>query len=349
MPIDYSKWKSIEVSDDEDDTHPNIDTPSLFRWRHQARLERMAEMKQQKEEVDEKKKTVKSRVEQIDEELEKCTDQTARIKLELEKADIKKQEEDFLRKEKELADKERLAPWNVDTIGKEAWSKSIVNKVTDKKPAPPPKNEDEESDRMMKYFKDNEKLLDKYARLKGFDQCEKFLLEHPHLCSEFATSYLTIEALNLAIDEKHDEMAIYAGNCITLQYLLELAKSLHALATNENVIKTFFKKIRAADASLHEDVRGRGEFVQGAPHETRQDQTRGGESPGGLDPQEVFESLPESMQEAFTSQSVEKLQDIATTMDSEVFQYHLNRCIASGLWVPNAKDAEEDAQSSSKA
>ncbi len=73
MPIDYSKWKNIEVlfmksngkislffvhvlneyagwrywlfqtftnkiSDDEDDTHPNIDTPSLFRWRHQARL-----------------------------------------------------------------------------------------------------------------------------------------------------------------------------------------------------------------------------------------------------------------------------------------------------------------------
>lgn len=37
-------------------------------------------------------------------------------------------------------------------------------------------------------------------------------------------------------------MALYAANCITLQYLLELAKSLHALATNENVIKTFFKK-----------------------------------------------------------------------------------------------------------
>ena len=33
----------IEISDDEDDTHPNIDTPSLFRWRHQARLDRQAE------------------------------------------------------------------------------------------------------------------------------------------------------------------------------------------------------------------------------------------------------------------------------------------------------------------
>lgn len=35
--IDYSVWDHIEVSDDEDDTHPNIDTPSLFRWRHQVR------------------------------------------------------------------------------------------------------------------------------------------------------------------------------------------------------------------------------------------------------------------------------------------------------------------------
>jgi cell division cycle protein 37 len=50
MPIDYSKWKNIEISDDEDDTHPNIDTPSLFRWRHQARLERQAEAEREKNE-----------------------------------------------------------------------------------------------------------------------------------------------------------------------------------------------------------------------------------------------------------------------------------------------------------
>ncbi|KAI6196717.1 Hsp90 chaperone protein kinase-targeting subunit [Aphelenchoides besseyi] len=346
MPIDYSKWKTIEVSDDEDDTHPNIDTPSLYRWRHQARLERMAEMKQQKEE-------------QIDEELAKCTEETARIKLELEKSDIKKQEEEFMRKEKELADKERLAPWNVDTIGREAWSKSIINKPSEKKPEPAPKNEDEESERMMKYFKDNEELLIKYAKLKGFNQCEKFLLEHPHLSSEFATSYLTIEALNLAIDENYDEMALYASNCITLQYLLELAKSLHAVPTNTNIISTFFKKIRAADESYmkmyHDEVDSFKERLTKraktkrelalAEAESEEKTRRIQESPGGMDPQEVFESLPESMQEAFQSQSVGKLQEIATTMDSEVFQYHLNRCIASGLWVPNAKDVEEPESS----
>jgi hypothetical protein len=37
-------------------------------------------------------------------------------------------------------------------------------------------------------------------------------------------------------------MGRIAENCITIQYLLELAKSLNALATNTNVIKNFFKK-----------------------------------------------------------------------------------------------------------
>lgn len=45
----------FQISDDEDDTHPNIDTPSLFRWRHQARVERMEERKKEQEEHEKKK------------------------------------------------------------------------------------------------------------------------------------------------------------------------------------------------------------------------------------------------------------------------------------------------------
>jgi len=50
--VDYSVWDHIEVSDDEDETHPNIDTASLFRWRHQARVERMEQFQKEKEELD---------------------------------------------------------------------------------------------------------------------------------------------------------------------------------------------------------------------------------------------------------------------------------------------------------
>ena len=35
----------MQISDDEDDVHPNVDTPSLFRWRHDARIKREDEEK----------------------------------------------------------------------------------------------------------------------------------------------------------------------------------------------------------------------------------------------------------------------------------------------------------------
>jgi len=39
-PFDYSKWDNIELSDDEDDVHPNIERESWFRMKHRARVER---------------------------------------------------------------------------------------------------------------------------------------------------------------------------------------------------------------------------------------------------------------------------------------------------------------------
>lgn len=43
----YSGRKNIEISANEDDIHPNIDTLSLFRWRYQERIERMEERKKE--------------------------------------------------------------------------------------------------------------------------------------------------------------------------------------------------------------------------------------------------------------------------------------------------------------
>ena len=59
--VDYKKWDHIEVSDDEDDTHPNIDTPSLFKWRHEARLQREEEMRKKKEAVEAEKRKIEQK------------------------------------------------------------------------------------------------------------------------------------------------------------------------------------------------------------------------------------------------------------------------------------------------
>ena len=64
--------------------------------------------------------------------------------------------------------------------------------------------------------------------------------------------------------------------------------------------------------------------------------------PGGLDPIEVFKSLPEKMREAFDTQDIPLLQKVLEGMPKEEAAYHMKRCADSGLWVPNGGAADED-------
>ncbi|VDM56409.1 unnamed protein product [Angiostrongylus costaricensis] len=334
MPIDYSKWKEIEVSDDEDDTHPNIDTPSLFRqafletiqsqgtahvqWRHQARLERMAEKKQKKEEIEKNKSTSNSKIEAI----LIYTLYTLKASLIVTSPEVMTWQD---------LEQERLEPWNVDTIGHEAFSSSRINKVGEKKP-PPKISDEEDTKRMTNFFDQNESLIQEYGKLNSLEESEEFILEHPHLASEYTANYLTIDALNLAIEHKEAEMSNIARQCIIIQYLLELAKNMNAIPTNVNIIKAFFKKFRSADpqylklytdevAAFEERLIRRAKEKRDAAlaeYEAEEKEKRIAAAPGGLDPQEVYESLPEEMRAAFDSQEVSKLQEVALTMDREV-------------------------------
>merc|ERR1712217_454982 len=55
-------------------------------------------------------------------------------------------------------------------------------------------------------------------------------------------------------------------------------------------------------------------------------------APGGLDPLEVFESLPPQMQVCFRSGDIEMLQKVASEMVPAEFKVHFDRCSDSGLW-----------------
>merc|ERR1712168_725865 len=108
------KWDHIEISDDEDDTHPNVDTPSLFRWRHQARLDRMKEREQEWSEVKQGKEENEKNMKQIQLKLKSQKLSESEIaKLNASKEELKKQEEEFKKKEKELEKKDKETPWNV--------------------------------------------------------------------------------------------------------------------------------------------------------------------------------------------------------------------------------------------
>ncbi len=63
--------------------------------------------------------------------------------------------------------------------------------------------------------------------------------------------------------------------------------------------------------------------------------------PGGLDPSDVFATLPESLQHAFESRDMAQLQSALRGLDYKTAKYHMKRCADSGLWVPDkAAEAE---------
>lgn len=48
MPINYSKWDKLELSDDEDNFHPNIDNNLMIRLQREKRAQREKEEEERK-------------------------------------------------------------------------------------------------------------------------------------------------------------------------------------------------------------------------------------------------------------------------------------------------------------
>jgi len=336
MPIDYSKWKNIEVSDDEDDTHPNIDNASLFRWRHQARIDRMKEMEKTKKNYLTEKEKAEAKLKEIRERLER--EEAAR-------EDYEKAEEEFRKAQskcEEIEKEERLQPWNVDTISKDGWEKTIINKP--QKMQPPALTEEEKERRYQSFVDQNKKKIKEFGLLSKWDDCKKFLLENPNLCCEETANYLTLWCLNLEIEEKHSLMEHVAKQAIAMQYMLELAKQLDVDV--RGCISSFFTRIQQADQpylDAFEDeinafknrIRERAKVrIEAAMKQVAEEERKARLGPGGLDPLEVIETLPPELRECFEVQDVQKLQDVISKMDEKDARYHLNRCIDSGLWIP---------------
>uniref|UniRef100_A0A1B0G3V4 Hsp90 co-chaperone Cdc37 n=1 Tax=Glossina morsitans morsitans TaxID=37546 RepID=A0A1B0G3V4_GLOMM len=343
--VDYSKWTNIEISDDEDDTHPNIDTPSLFRWRHQARLERMAEMEHEKDELSKAKQSYQARLVDVKERLKNKEGKENELEKELEK--IEKEGKDLDRREEELAKKEKKTPWNVDTISKPGFEKTMFNKQ------PARKNEEnlteeEREERLKRFVKENEKLCKEYGMLRKYEDSKRFLQNHLDLVCDDTSNYLVIWSINLEMEEKHDLMAHVAHQCICLQYILELGKQLDV--DPRACVGSFFSKIQncmpeyrhqfeSEIEAFKERIKKRAEekIEEAIVESEAERKSRLG--PGGLDPVEVFDELPDELKKCFETRDTELLQKTIASMEVDVATYHMKRCVDSGLWVPNAAES----------
>ncbi|XP_041959630.1 hsp90 co-chaperone Cdc37 [Alosa sapidissima] len=359
--IDYSVWDHIEVSDDEDDTHPNIDTPSLFRWRHQARVERMEAFQKKGEELekvltDSKKKLADAQKKVRD--LEGAATDEAKaelVKAQAEEKQARREERAAEKKLDEYHREEKKQPWNVDTLCKEGFSKSVLNI----KPENQEETEDEKEEKHKTFVEKHEKEIKHFGMMRRWDDSQKYLSDNPHLVCEETANYLVIMCIDLEVEEKHALMEQVAHQTIVMQFILELAKSLKV--DPRGCFRQFFTKIKTADQqyqdafndeleSFKERVRGRAKIrIEKAMKEYEEEERQKRLGPGGLDPVEVYESLPEGMQKCFDEKDISLLQDAISKMDPTEAKYHMKRCIDSGLWVPNSRtDGDDDDKEDDK-
>ena len=245
-----------------------------------------------------------------------------------------------------------------------------VSSKTTKKPAetgPKPAYEDSATMSMMSYAHFTEKyvdILEHFLSIQSMDQTKDYLLLNGSvLLQENASSYLLLACLEDEMNGKHDKMRLVARQSQILTNIAELAKTLRQHPGN--VITPFFKRMEERE-HLHNFLEGVEGFVEKVKARAivkrkEMEASRAKEEeeeyeevdlqsiplekrlgPGGLDPVEVFESLPRKMQEAFESREVEKLKEALMEMDPKDAEYHLQRCIDSGLWNEGGGDGEEE-------
>nr|XP_008506788.1 PREDICTED: LOW QUALITY PROTEIN: hsp90 co-chaperone Cdc37 [Equus przewalskii] len=359
--VDYSVWDHIEVSDDEDETHPNIDTASLFRWRHQARVERMEQFQKEKEELlDGGCRECKRKVAECQRklrELEVAEGEGSRAELERLQAEaqqLRKEERSWEQKLEEMRKKEKSMPWNVDTLSKDGFSKvgrlAPPQSMVNVKPEPAEESEEAREQKHKTFVEKYEKQIKHFGMLRRWDDSQKYLSDNVHLVCEETANYLVIWCIDLEVEEKCALMEQVAHQTIVMQFILELAKSLKV--DPRACFRQFFTKIKTADRqymegfndeldAFKERVRSRAKLrIEKAMKEYEEEERRKRLGPGGLDPVEVYESLPEELQKCFDVKDVQMLQDTISKMDPTDAKYHMQRCIDSGLWVPNSKSSD---------
>mmetsp|Transcript_47846 Transcript_47846/g.101660 ORF Transcript_47846/g.101660 Transcript_47846/m.101660 type:complete len:450 (-) Transcript_47846:37-1386(-) len=444
-PFDYSKWDNIELSDDEDDVHPNIDRESWFRLKHRSRVEREDREEKDKKKINEDMAKANLRIKEINKILSRASagdDSDSDDDLEdLDglRSELKALHNANADSQAKLDHYEKNKKWNVDNMCHVVEERTIVNKNVEEKkftetgfalpkeveeaakkdddgkkdakksaekkakssekkedggvpsekmstttisdgakkiatttavatkpktPQLQPQPDDRTSSvsvSMLSYHEFTVKYADvveQFMALESMDKSKEFLLQNGDvLLQENASNYLLLASLEDEMNGLHEKMKLVARQSQIISNIAELAKSLKLHPGN--VIHPFFQRMQ--NKELHDGfMQGVSEFVKkievrAVQKRKEMDEERAREirehgadddgtvdmseipreqrlGPGGLDPLEVFETLPESMQEAFESREKEKLEAALRAMPPEEMEYHMKRCIDSGLW-----------------
>ncbi|XP_068176745.1 hsp90 co-chaperone Cdc37 isoform X2 [Antennarius striatus] len=324
-----------------------------------ARLERMAEFQQRGEDLENSLAECKRLLEEAQGRLEYVegvktegeADEAREAELEKVQAEVtklKKDEKAFEKMMEEHRREEKKLPWNVDTISREGFSKSVFNVE------PETQEETEKVEKRETFVETHSEQIKHFGLLRRWDDSQKYLSDSPHLVCEETANCLVSISIDFEMDEKHALMEQVAHQAIVMQFILDLARTLHV--DPRGCFRQFFSKIKNADKPyqdafdhelelLKDRIRSCAQIrLESAAEEMEEEERQRRLGPGGLDPVEVYQSLPKEMQKSFDEKNVEMLQDAVSKLEPEEGKFHLRRCIDSGLWVPESEEGEEEEE-----
>jgi cell division cycle protein 37 len=229
------------------------------------------------------------------------------------------------------------------------------SKPSEPRNTPSPTEVDTDPNFIYTYHEFTEKyadLVEQFMAITGFEDSKEFLLKHGDIMlQEHSCNYLLLASLEDEMNGYRDKMRQTAKQSQIISNIAELAKSWDTHPGNAILpffsrmqqreflegflagVEVFIQKIitRAVTKKIEMDqqqktgVSKEGVNLAEIPEEDRL-------GPGGLDPLEVIETLPVELQEAFESRDVEKLKQVLLNMDQKDAEYHMKRCVDSGLW-----------------
>ncbi|CAD7975865.1 unnamed protein product [Amoebophrya sp. A25] len=364
--FDYSRFNNIDISDDEETFHPNIEKNFNIKINKQVRDRKINEMDEEKEKLKEK------------------SDPKSKKRLE------------------ELEKKQIWHAGNMFEVKHEKTQIGTYGSSDPKKDILPGKeegvNSTDDIEKYMNWKTDHQELLDEFVAAGGnmtrtqqlLEKKGDLLVDLPH-----AQTYLLLTCLEYEMAGNRKKMYQCAQQSQLLTHIKELAKSFgrpprdivtrwfDKIADNddakkiwENDVDGFAEKVKAraiekkkeqeeeakrkkeaetnyvaehywkrkeeVDEDDEDEERGEAvPLVQAMKQMTKEERLK--MAPGGIDPLEVFENLPAEMRECFESQEVGRLVELQKTMDPRIFNPALMQCIQAGLWhQPDMDDDEEE-------
>jgi len=244
LAFDYSKWDNIEISDDEADTHPNIDKASWFRMKHRSRVEREETEEAEKKGMLAENQADGNREAEIVRLLEEIRGGGEAAEYEDEEALSAELVEVRLRIKERLEKMdfmEKNKKWNVDNLSHTAHDRTILSgKGSDPadlvggmvsgtaaagKGPIGPTSEKAAVESYAKFVEEHEAALEDFLATRAIDDCRAKLHAHGGvLLHEHAQSYILLSCLEDEMNGFHEKMQLAARNSQVLSHITELAQ-----------------------------------------------------------------------------------------------------------------------------